>query len=241
MKKQNGLFKKLSIMVMFLFVLSILIPSTVPNLFTTKTAEASTLLNKSSVEVVEGAKTKLSVLGTKKTIVWKSNNKKIATVSQSGNIKGIKAGSTKVTATIGKTILTCDVRVVKYVENEPDLSIFAYVPDDCETSLVILNVTNNGDRTVRFDMDGYVLNEGYPNLCGHTYLCDGEDDTFPLMESILIKSGKNISVYYRSQDFDTYWVDDNTHVMFNFTYDSVKFRGDVTVNSGFSYWQRTTK
>ena len=48
-----------------------------------------------------------------KVVSWKSSNKKVATVSKTGKVTAKKAGTAKITATIGKTRLTCTVNVKK--------------------------------------------------------------------------------------------------------------------------------
>jgi len=48
-----------------------------------------------------------------KYVKWKSSNKKIATVTQGGKIKGKKAGSAKITATVNGKTMTCKVTVKK--------------------------------------------------------------------------------------------------------------------------------
>lgn len=42
---------------------------------------------------------------------WKSSDETVATVSKSGRVTGVKAGTCKITATIGKNTATCDVTV----------------------------------------------------------------------------------------------------------------------------------
>ena len=70
-------------------------------------------LNKTSITLQAGKKTVLCVNGTKKKVTWKSSKKSVATVNSAGVVKGVKAGSAKITAkTSGKT-LTCKVKVVK--------------------------------------------------------------------------------------------------------------------------------
>ena len=55
-------------------------------------------------KLVKGEEIKLYVKGHKKDrkVKWKSSNKKIATVSKSGKVKGKKGGSCKITAQVGK-------------------------------------------------------------------------------------------------------------------------------------------
>ena len=70
-------------------------------------------ISKKKVTVYVGNTTTLSVKGTKKTVKWKSSNKKVATVSSKGKVTGKKTGTAKITATIGKKKYTCTVTVKK--------------------------------------------------------------------------------------------------------------------------------
>lgn len=72
--------------------------------------EAKVKLSKSKINIKVGATYKLKVKGTKKKVKWSTKNKKIATVNK-GTVKGIAAGSTTVTAKVGKKKLTCKVKV----------------------------------------------------------------------------------------------------------------------------------
>ena len=70
-------------------------------------------ISKKKVTVYVGNTTTLSVKGTKKTVKWKSSNKKVATVSSKGRVTGKKTGTAKITATVGKKKYTCTVTVKK--------------------------------------------------------------------------------------------------------------------------------
>ena len=59
-------------------------------------------ISKSSLKLKTKVKYKLKVNGTTKKVVWKSSNKKVAKVSQSGLVKAIKPGKTVVSAKVGK-------------------------------------------------------------------------------------------------------------------------------------------
>lgn len=96
-----------------------------------------------------GKTAKLSVPGTKKTVKWSSNNKKVATVSSKGTVKAIKAGTAKITATVAGKTLTCTVTVKKkfvnpYLKDAPfkakDVSfnnIHIVVPEDWDLNYQI--------------------------------------------------------------------------------------------------------
>lgn len=100
------------IIIAFALIASILAPSIVLN--SDVAVQAATIkLNRKSITLVEGKTATLKVTGTKTKATWKSSDAKIATVSTKGVVKAIAAGSTKVTATVGKTNLTCSVTVKK--------------------------------------------------------------------------------------------------------------------------------
>lgn len=81
----------------------------------TSTAEAAGVkLNKKKVTVMQGKSVKLTANGK---ATWKSSKTTVAVVTsasgKSTKVKGIKAGSAKVTATVGSKKATCSVKVTK--------------------------------------------------------------------------------------------------------------------------------
>ena len=83
-------------------------------LLMTVTVNAATVkLNKNKITVPVATKQTLKVTGTKAKVKWSSSNKKVATVTSKGVVKGIKKGNCKVTATVGKKKYTCSVKVVQ--------------------------------------------------------------------------------------------------------------------------------
>ena len=68
-------------------------------------------LNKTSASIEVGKTVTLKVLNTKQSISWFSKNKKIATVSNNGIVKGLKAGKTTVSAKFGTKTLSCNITV----------------------------------------------------------------------------------------------------------------------------------
>lgn len=76
------------------------------------TVQASNVkLNTSNITITQGLTKKLHVLGTKAKIKWTSGNKKIATVTSNGTVKGVQSGNTYVEARVGTTNLRCRVTV----------------------------------------------------------------------------------------------------------------------------------
>ena len=78
----------------------------------------SVKLNKKSITVKKGKKLTLKATispsnATNKRVTWKSSNKKIATVSSKGVVKGVKKGKATITVTTkdGKKTASCKVTV----------------------------------------------------------------------------------------------------------------------------------
>ena len=82
-------------------------------LMTVSVSAATVKLNKKKITVPVATKYTLKVTGTKAKVKWISSNKKVATVSSKGVVKGIKKGNCKITATVGKKKYTCSVKVVQ--------------------------------------------------------------------------------------------------------------------------------
>lgn len=61
--------------------------------------------------------TRTLTVTTSKKVTWKSSNKKVLTVSSKGKIKGIKTGTAKITATVGKKKVTKKITVFKLKKN----------------------------------------------------------------------------------------------------------------------------
>ncbi len=80
-------------------------------------AAAKLKLNKTTISLYEGKRTKLTVKNAgKKKIVWSTSNKNIAKVSQKGSVLAVKAGKATIKATVKgtKTSVSCKVVVGKY-------------------------------------------------------------------------------------------------------------------------------
>lgn len=93
----KNLFKKVMVGLLVAVMLVTMLPS--------NHAMAATIkLNKTKVSIGVGKTFQLKLKGTKKKVTWTSSNKKIATVSNKGKVKGIKKGSATIKAKVsGKT------------------------------------------------------------------------------------------------------------------------------------------
>lgn len=80
-------------------------------------------INKTSVTLTKGKTTTLKVSGTKNKATYKSSNKKIATVTSKGVIKGVKKGSTNIKVKVGKETFTVPVKVETPSMSKTSISI----------------------------------------------------------------------------------------------------------------------
>lgn len=102
-------------------------------------------INSKKLYVYKGKSYQLKVTGTKKTIKWTTSDKKVATVSKTGNVKAKKQGSATITATTGTKTVKCKVFVykkTKEVQNRIKLKKY---------------ILKNGTET----KDGYKMISGY--------------------------------------------------------------------------------
>lgn len=68
-------------------------------------------LNKNNITIMIGKTSKLKLKNNKKKVKWKSLNKKIATVTKKGVVRGKSEGKTTIVAKVGKKQYKCKVRV----------------------------------------------------------------------------------------------------------------------------------
>lgn len=80
---------------------------------TTPSSSAPKLSSTDFTTHVGGPDVQLKVSGTTSSVTWASKNTGIATVSGSGVVKAVSAGTTTITATVDGKVLECIVRVTK--------------------------------------------------------------------------------------------------------------------------------
>ncbi len=85
-------------------------------------------LNKTSATVAKGKTLKLTATvlpanATNKNVTWKSSSPSVATVTKTGTVKGIKAGTATITATAGDKKATCKVKVGTVTLNYKSLTM----------------------------------------------------------------------------------------------------------------------
>lgn len=103
--------KKIIVALVMMLTITTVIPICISKEGITVEAAAKVKLNMSSAYVVKGSTIKLSIKGTTKKVQWKSSNSKIATVNSKGIVKGIKKGTTTITAKVSGKSYKCKVTV----------------------------------------------------------------------------------------------------------------------------------
>ena len=100
------------LVIIFALVLSISMISS-----TSVSAAKKVKLNKTRATIYVGKTVTLKLKNNKSKMKWSSSNKKVATVTSKGKVKGKKAGKATITAKIGKRKYKCRITVKKKTNN----------------------------------------------------------------------------------------------------------------------------
>lgn len=121
-------------------------------------------INKKTASIYVGKTVQLKITGTKKKVSWKSSNKKVATVTTKGKVKGIKKGTAKITATVSKKKYTCKVTVKE--KTTPNTN---NANNNEEVDTISSNDNQNTNNTSVISLDGIDIcnyNEDYETVNG---------------------------------------------------------------------------
>lgn len=105
--------KVLAVVLAFVLSLSLLPANNV------SAASKKVKLNKTKATVYVGKTVTLKLKNNKKKVKWSSSNKKVATVSKKGKVKGKKIGKAIITAKVGKKKYKCKITVKKNTTPKP--------------------------------------------------------------------------------------------------------------------------
>lgn len=216
----KNLFKKVMVGLLVAVMLVTMLPS--------NHAMAATIkLNKTKVSIGVGKTFQLKLKGTKKKVTWTSSNKKIATVSNKGKVKGIKKGSATIKAKVsGKTysakvtVLTNKLYVTLDIRTPDGSAVDTKVIDGKTVYLVPHNSTytvtkTNGTclgivKTIDFKNEqtiGDIHIKGLGNELsdlneGITYNIDTELNTYPM---IYANPHKKYGGYTEDEEWEYDW------------------------------------
>jgi uncharacterized protein YjdB len=180
--------------------------------------------------------------------IWSSSNETIATVDSDGYVTAIKEGSTTIMATSGGykyeyNITVTTESVVKENNNNntstsvelPNIQADLFDGSTTLTSVVILQIKNNGNKPLTITSNGYISNGDYDSLNGLVYLFDGENDSLSLIDTQTVASGQKANVWYRTADSDDVGEYYDTMLLFEFIYDGVDYTGFTDPSGYFNY------
>jgi hypothetical protein len=232
-------FKKVCSTIVIALILSLVLP-TIFSFSNVQTVNAASIkLNVKSATLTEGETLQLKLLGTTKKPVWKTSNKKVATIDKYGLVEAQSEGTAKITATINRKIYTCSITVEADPYNssgyEPDFSAYIVQGEDSKSYVLLLVVQNNGDEAITFNFDGYVLNTESEDTSSPVNLFDSEDKEYTLIDEVIVESGEEAYIWYRNEDYYSFWIDEDTWFGFDFTYDDVSYLGSVNTNGDLKY------
>lgn len=94
-------------------------------------------LNKTKATIYVGKTVQLKVLNNRKGVKWSTSNKKVATVSKKGKVKGIKAGKATITAKISKKKYKCVITVKKNPVAKPTKVLETAKPAEQPTAKLV--------------------------------------------------------------------------------------------------------
>lgn len=102
-KRSNDLRRHLLLLITFLFTVC----------STMGTFAAAPALSRNCLSMSVGQQARLSVSGTKRAVKWRSNNRSVASVDQTGIVTAQKKGTAVISATVGRKKMNCSVTVKK--------------------------------------------------------------------------------------------------------------------------------
>lgn len=131
--------------------------------------------------VTAGTSFALKLNGTKRTVKWYTGNKKVATVSQKGVVKTLKAGTVKITAKVGGKAYVCTV-TVKAKQNNTNASLDK-AKAATQYNNLIANLKKESNATVKKDTTVSMKLVDYPDILKIMMGSDFDDLTKDMTDS----------------------------------------------------------
>lgn len=173
--------KKLLRTLAIVLCLSMITPAAANPLVEKVEAATKIKLNYKTKTIYEGQSFRLKISGTKKKVKWSSANKKIATVSSKGLVKGKDGGKTKrtvkITATVSGKKYVCKVTVkAPKVDTDDNDDSDDYDDDSSDDSDISDNPSQRSAAENIAALKTYLKRYGYTNPSGGKVI-KYEDDT----------------------------------------------------------------
>lgn len=179
---------------------------------------ATIKINKKKAILIKGQTLKLKVNGVNKKIIWKSSDKKIATVSTKGKVTAKKKGTAKITAKIGKKKAVCNISVEEpcISKNTLSLNIGATYQLDIIGTTKKVYWTSSDSSVASISPDGIItaLKEGQIQITAKienfTYTCAVTVNAPKLSASILnINIGEQATLSIHNNSSNIAWTTSN--------------------------------
>lgn len=182
-------------------------------------------LNKSSASIKVGKTLTLKATTSPSDIdtdlTWSSSNTKVASVSNKGIVKGLKAGTATITVkTSDGNKATCKITVKKTSYAKPVITTVMTDKTDSDCGVVVMYIKNEGKADMKI-MSEYamLMDADYDSFNRDLQLADVDGN---LKNSITIKAGEEKYIAWYVRGART-WYDYKTYVCFNFEYDTKKY------------------
>lgn len=156
----------------------------------------------------------LKISGTSQKVKWLSDNNSIASVSSTGKITAKKQGKTTIRACVGGMKFSCKISIKKAILT-PKLEVFLSGKTKMSTSVIVMSVKNNGDRTLRINPNAALLDRDYDRFDRELRLID--EDTIMPISYLDIAPGKSKFVVFEVIGNKT-WYDKKSTIVYQFKY-----------------------
>ncbi|QHQ61406.1 hypothetical protein Ana3638_11990 [Anaerocolumna sedimenticola] len=187
--------KFLSVLMTFIILIALAAP--------VQTANAATIkLNKSKATILVGSSVTLKLTGTTKAAKWSTSNKKIATVSTKGVVKGMKKGTANITAAINGKKYTCKITVN---EKTVTVTVTNMLNNDAITkylgTIKFSKTKLNDDYTTTYTMTT-VQQKDILNFLTENFKTSLSDNLLPYYEAITVN--KDFTYFVSTVDKNEY-------------------------------------
>lgn len=176
-------------------------------------------ISKTKLNMYIGDTNTLQINGSTKKITWKSSNNSVATITSKGKVTAKGVGTATITGIVNGKSYTCKVKVIR---ETPNIDVWISSNTNFETSLVVLEVTNNGRKTVKITADdSYLMDNDFESYNRRLYLANA-DDAFKKIKYVNIKPGKTKTLCFLVNGSKT-WYDEKTYITYTVIYDGKSY------------------
>ena len=193
-------------------------------------------ISNKKMTIYQGYTDQVYVKNTDSKVTWKSSNKKVATVSKGGYIKGKKIGKATITGKVDGKTVKCKVTVKREPINFR-VDLYGY---DTRSNTFNLTIKNRTKHKLRIYSSGaYSLDKDYKSYDRKLRLTKNR-------KYIDIKAKKSKDIYFKVKGSTTWWDVKDAEVYFYVKFAGKKFKvcGDYE-DGGYYYsggkWKETSK